>query len=118
MVARASFCGTMGRAISRHLRKLGRRLPGSAWAPPAISMGTGGWIWAYIDEAKQATYVIYNRGRRQFGEPEKLPGPPRLPYALAVADLNRDGRPDIVASPGLPTRPRRWRAWPTGCMST
>ena len=24
------------------------------------------------------------------------PGPPRPPYALAVADLNRDGRPDIV----------------------
>ncbi|MBN9658772.1 MAG: VCBS repeat-containing protein [Acidobacteria bacterium] len=25
-----------------------------------------------------------------------LPGPPRPPYALAVADLNRDGRPDVV----------------------
>ena len=25
-----------------------------------------------------------------------FPGPPRPPYALAVADLNRDGRPDIV----------------------
>ncbi len=58
--------------------------------------GDGRLDLAYIDEAKQATYVIYNRGRRQFGEPEKLPGPPRPPYALAVTDLNRDARPDIV----------------------
>jgi hypothetical protein len=58
--------------------------------------GDGRLDLAYIDEAKHATYVIYNRGRRQFGEPEQLPGPPRRPYALAVSDLNHDGRPDIV----------------------
>jgi hypothetical protein len=58
--------------------------------------GDGRLDMAYIDEQKQTTYVIYNRGKRQFGEPEKLPGPTRPPYALAVADLNRDGRPDIV----------------------
>jgi hypothetical protein len=51
---------------------------------------------AFIDGQKQAAFVIYNRGRRQFGEPERLPGPPRPPYALAVTDLNHDGRPDIV----------------------
>jgi len=73
--------------------------PALAW----IRMGAAGDFdgdgqadLAYIDEEKQATYVIYNRGRRQFGEPEKLPGSPRPPYALAVTDLNRDGRPDIV----------------------
>jgi hypothetical protein len=58
--------------------------------------GDGRLDLAFIDEAKQAAYVIYNRGKRQFGEPEQLPGPPRPPYALAVTDLNRDGRPDIV----------------------
>jgi hypothetical protein len=40
--------------------------------------------------------VIFNRGGRQFSGLERLPGPPRPPYAVAVADLNRDGRPDIV----------------------
>lgn len=49
-----------------------------------------------IDEQKRAAFVIFNHGRRQFGEPEQLPGPLRTPYALAVTDLNRDGRPDIV----------------------
>jgi hypothetical protein len=58
--------------------------------------GDGRLDLAFIDEQKQAAFVIYNRGRRQFGEPERLPGPPRPPYALAVADLNHDGRPDIV----------------------
>jgi hypothetical protein len=58
--------------------------------------GDGRLDLAFIDEQKQATFVLYNRGRRQFGEPERLPGPPRPPYALAVTDLNRDGRPDIV----------------------
>lgn len=58
--------------------------------------GDGRLDLAYIDEAKQATFVTYNRGKRQFREPERLPGPPRHPYALAVTDLNRDSRPDIV----------------------
>jgi len=82
-----------------HFPKSTKVGPALAW----IRMGAAGDFdgegrldLAYIDEAKQAAYVIYNRGRRQFGEPERLPGPPRPPYALAVADLNRDGRPDIV----------------------
>jgi hypothetical protein len=58
--------------------------------------GDGRLDLAFIDGQKHAAFVIYNRGRRQFGEPERLPGPPRPPYALAVADLNHDGRPDIV----------------------
>jgi hypothetical protein len=51
---------------------------------------------AVIEEQKKATFVILNRGGRRFAEPVQLPGPPRVPYSLAVADLNRDGRPDIV----------------------
>jgi len=73
--------------------------PAAAW----IRMGDSGDFdrdgrldLAFIDEQKQAAFVINNRGRRQFGQPERLPGPPRHPYALAVADLNRDGKPDIV----------------------
>src|SRR5215469_9571024 len=73
--------------------------PATAW----IRMGAAGDFdgdgqldLAFIDEQKQAAFVIYNRGGRQFGEPERLPGPSRPPYALAVADLNHDGRPDIV----------------------
>ena len=58
--------------------------------------GDGRLDLAYIDEAKRAAFVIYNRGNHQFSEPEQLPGPPRTPGALAVTDLNRDGRPDIV----------------------
>jgi hypothetical protein len=68
--------------------------PAAAW----IRMGAAGDFGgegrldlAFIDEQKQAAFVIYNRGRRQFGEPERLPGTPRPPYALAVTDLNHDG---------------------------
>jgi hypothetical protein len=58
--------------------------------------GDGKLDLAFIDEQNKATFVIYNQGKRQFGEPERLPGPARPPYALAVTDLNHDGRPDIV----------------------
>jgi hypothetical protein len=58
--------------------------------------GDGRVDLAFIDEQKQGVFVTYNLGKRQFGEPERLPGPPRFPYALAVTDLNHDGRPDIV----------------------
>jgi len=51
---------------------------------------------AIIEERKKAAFVIFNRGKRQFGGPVQLPGPPREPYSLGVADLNRDGRLDIV----------------------
>jgi hypothetical protein len=73
--------------------------PATAW----IRMGAAGDFdgdgrldLAIIDEQKQAAFVIFNRGQRRFGDLERLPGRPRPPYALAVADLNRDGRPDIV----------------------
>jgi hypothetical protein len=49
-----------------------------------------------IEERERAAFVILNSGGRQFGEPVKLPGSRRMPYALGVADLNLDGRPDIV----------------------
>ena len=58
--------------------------------------GDGRLDLAVIDEAKKAAYVIPNRGSRQFGEPVQLPGPARTPYALAIGDLNRDNRPDVV----------------------
>ncbi|MGJ5817147.1 FG-GAP repeat domain-containing protein [Paludibaculum fermentans] len=51
---------------------------------------------AIIDEQKKAAFVIFNQGRRSFGAPVPLPGPHRPPYALAVADLNRDSRPDLI----------------------
>ena len=51
---------------------------------------------AIIDERLKATFIIFNRGGRQFGEPVRLPGPERPPYCLAIADLNRDKRPDII----------------------
>lgn len=49
----------------------------------------------YIEE-RVGTFLIPNRGKRQFGEQVRLSGPERKPYALAVADLNRDNRPDII----------------------
>ncbi len=73
--------------------------PAAAW----IRMGAAGDFdgdgrldLAIIDERKRAAFLIFNRGQRRFGDLEPLPGPPRPPYALAVADLNRDGRPDVV----------------------
>ncbi|HYZ87562.1 MAG TPA: VCBS repeat-containing protein [Bryobacteraceae bacterium] len=50
----------------------------------------------FIEERLGGVFVMFNRGGRQFSDPLPLPGPKRAPYALAVADLNRDGRPDIV----------------------
>ena len=58
--------------------------------------GDGRFDLVIIEERKRAAFVIFNRGQRRFGDLEQLPGQPRPPYALAVADLNRDGRPDIV----------------------
>jgi len=58
--------------------------------------GDGRLDLAVIEERKRAAYVIFNRGRRKFGDPVQLPGPQRPPYALAVADLNRDRRSDII----------------------
>jgi len=73
--------------------------PANAW----IRMGAAGDLdgdgrldLAIIDERLKATFIIFNRGRRQFGEPVRLPGPERPPYCLAIADLNRDQRPDII----------------------
>lgn len=51
---------------------------------------------AIIDERLKATYIIHNHGGRRFGEPFKLPGPPRKPFCVAIADLNRDRRPEII----------------------
>jgi hypothetical protein len=58
--------------------------------------GDGRLDIAFIEERKRAAFVMHNRGGRQFGDPVQLPGASRPPYALAVADLNRDNRPDIV----------------------
>jgi hypothetical protein len=58
--------------------------------------GDGRLDLVIIEERQKAAFVIFNRGGRQFGTPVQLPGPPRTPYSLAVADLNRDTRPDIV----------------------
>lgn len=51
---------------------------------------------AVIDEREKAVYWFANLGARKFGEFVKLPGAARIPYALAVTDLNRDQRADIV----------------------
>jgi hypothetical protein len=58
--------------------------------------GDGRLDLVYIEERLKATFVVPNLGSRKFGDPVRLPGAPRTPYALAVADLNRDKRPDIV----------------------
>ncbi|MBC7806141.1 MAG: VCBS repeat-containing protein [Akkermansiaceae bacterium] len=73
--------------------------PAKAW----IRMGVAGDLdgdgrpdLAFIDERLKATFIMFNRGGRQFGEPGRLPGPERPPYCLAIADLNRDKRADII----------------------
>jgi len=49
------------------------------------------------DEATNRTSILLNSGSRSFEAPFALPTAERKTYALAVADLNRDGRMDIVA---------------------
>lgn len=58
--------------------------------------GDGRLDLAVIEERKKAAYWIRNLGEHQFGPLVKLSGASRTPYALAVSDLNRDGRPDII----------------------
>jgi len=73
--------------------------PAAAWIRIGVAAdldGDGHLGLAIIDEQKRGAYVIFNRGARKFSDPVPLPGPPRPPYALAVADLNRDGQPDVI----------------------
>jgi peroxiredoxin len=58
--------------------------------------GDGRLDLAVIEERQKAAFTIRNLGQRRFGQFEKLPGAAREPYAVAVSDLNRDGRPDVI----------------------
>ncbi|MBI2685905.1 MAG: VCBS repeat-containing protein [Acidobacteria bacterium] len=79
--------------------------PADTWArigPAGDFDGDGRLDLAIVEEQKKAAFLIGNRGRRQFAEPVRLPGPPwhacrkeTMPYSLGVAGLNRDGHPDI-----------------------
>jgi len=59
--------------------------------------GDGKLDLAVIDERQKAAYTMANLGGRKFGDLVALPGVAgRVPYALAVQDLNKDKRVDIV----------------------
>jgi len=49
-----------------------------------------------VGDERQGLFVYLNRGKRDFSDPIMLVGRPRVPYSVAIADLNRDGKPDIV----------------------
>ncbi len=73
--------------------------PANAWIRMSAAGdldGDGRPDLAIIDERLKAAYIIFNEGGRHFGEPVRLPGPERPPYCLAIADLNRDKRSDII----------------------
>jgi hypothetical protein len=48
------------------------------------------------DQQTRRTSVFLNSGQRAFREAYTLPTDSRIPYTIAVADLNKDGRADIV----------------------
>jgi hypothetical protein len=58
--------------------------------------GDGRLDLAVIDERLKSSFIIMNRGARQFGDPVRLPGAERPPYCIAIIDLNRDQKPDII----------------------
>lgn len=55
-------------------------------------------------DERTGLYWFANLGRREFGPAIRLGGPSRSPYAIVLADMDRDGRTDIVVgnmeSPG------------------
>jgi hypothetical protein len=58
--------------------------------------GDGRLDLAVIDERLKSSFIIMNRGARRFGDPVRLPGAERPPYCVAITDLNRDQKPDII----------------------
>jgi hypothetical protein len=59
--------------------------------------GDGTRDLAIIDERLKATFIIFNRGRRQFAEPVPASRPGAAAVLPAIADFDGDGWPDIVA---------------------
>jgi hypothetical protein len=49
-----------------------------------------------VGDENDGLFLYAGAGRRTFASPVRLDASTGAPYALGVADLNRDGRPDIV----------------------
>jgi hypothetical protein len=58
--------------------------------------GNGRPDFVIYDSHLKRTSVFLNSGARSFRESYTLPTGDRIPNAIAVADMNKDGRPDIV----------------------
>jgi len=58
--------------------------------------GDGRPDFVVYDSSVKRTSVFLNSGGRSFREAYTLPTGDRLPYTIAVADMNKDGRADIV----------------------
>jgi hypothetical protein len=68
----------------------------SARTAAAGDLDGNGFVDLVVGDEGRRAFFYPNSGKRAFATPVALATKDRIPYALAIGDLNRDGKPDIV----------------------
>jgi hypothetical protein len=65
-------------------------------AAVAADIDGDGIVDLVVGDAQTGMFIYRGQGRRAFGEPMPLGEKSGAPYSIGIADMNRDGKPDLV----------------------